>query len=44
LCRRAIATTEKPAALRVSAVLRRLGVSARGQAGAEAARLGIVER
>jgi DNA-binding CsgD family transcriptional regulator len=36
--------SEKTAAHHVSAVLRKLGVSTRSQAGAEAARLGIVER
>ncbi|HEX6743885.1 MAG TPA: AAA family ATPase [Solirubrobacteraceae bacterium] len=36
--------SEKTAAHHVSAVLRKLGVSSRSQAGAEAARLGIVER
>ena len=36
--------SEKTAAHHVSAVLRKLGVSTRSQAAAEAARLGIVER
>ena len=36
--------TEKTVAHHVSAILRKLGVKTRGQAGAEAARLGIVER
>ena len=36
--------TEKTVAHHVSAILRKLDVKTRGQAGAEAARLGIVER
>jgi DNA-binding NarL/FixJ family response regulator len=36
--------SEKTVAHHVSAVLRKLGVATRNQAGAEAARLGIVER
>ena len=36
--------TEKTVAHHVSAVLRKLDVSSRAQAGAEAARLGIVQR
>jgi DNA-binding NarL/FixJ family response regulator len=36
--------SEKTVAHHVSAILRKLGVTSRSQAGAEAARLGIVER
>jgi DNA-binding NarL/FixJ family response regulator len=36
--------SEKTVAHHVSAILRKLGVASRSQAGAEAARLGIVER
>ena len=36
--------SEKTVAHHVSAILRKLGVRTRGQAGAEAARLGLVER
>jgi DNA-binding NarL/FixJ family response regulator len=36
--------SEKTVGHHVSAILRKLGVSTRSQAGAEAARLGIVER